>query len=515
MEKFSPIEKNKSIEPKFLLNKFNGLLKSNEEINKSFYEGAEQIFSESTDDVRKEQLRLYKEFTKNVLGEDIVNEPEKDPFFQVAGVPIEKVYLDKWEDMEHYEVSAVFVPTTTLLSGNYLLESSLKNRFINVDEQNAYLERIEGDIKYDISLFDPVFLNKKREWLLQFGFITFEKRENNTRINEGLFVLEPGVIELIEKNSESENISQKLQEILTWFNHDLISHGTFLPREGSRDSDILLAGGKNKLKESFANESVMKEGAFSSAFAGELWSLNFHESVFQKIVEERPAVMRYLRAHLDNYARSVEIAVKDIPNAELAHDVKEYLLKAYAFGFFRLINPKDFDTKPEFKDLKGKYPELADLGIEEEKTREYTFGEQGLLSIEKDGKRFIPHSEVFADFTESFDDAKEFRLLIRNLNESLHSGTSTIFPSERQKLRKILKGFTPGSLAELVQNKLNLNVDEFGGDYFERYQFLIKNSKVVKTVLLDEGTTNQNFAKRIKKQVYGFMGTRITLIKKK
>ncbi len=71
------------------------MFKTNQEVTKALEQGAEEIFSHDAQEVRREQLRLYKELVKNTLGHDIDKNPERDPFFNVAGVPIEKVYLEK------------------------------------------------------------------------------------------------------------------------------------------------------------------------------------------------------------------------------------------------------------------------------------------------------------------------------------------------------------------------------------------------------------------------------------
>lgn len=515
MEKISPIEKKKNIEPKFLLNKFNGLFKSNEEVAKMLSEGAQEMLTESSQDIRKEQLRLYKEFVKNILGEEIGSDPEKDPFFQVAGIPIEKAYLDK-HDLIETKKDFVFTATTLVLSGDY---------FLDQDELFVYDDNFSGSIRTEkklehgnqcnFDLFDPLVINKYRDWLMQFGFSYFKESDKSSRdIGNGVIIIEPGVLDLVASSGESENISKKIQEILTWFNHDLVAHGTFLPSAHS-DRTILQSTGNQKLIDIFSNSSVIKEHSFDSAFAGELWSLNFHESVFQKIVAERPSVVRYLRAHLDSYVRSVERAVKDISNKDLATDVQDYLLKVYAFGFFRLINPKDFNTRPEFADLKNKYPDLSNLGHEEDSVREFTFGEQGMVSFEKGEKKFIPHSELFAEFVDSFEHVQEFELLITNLHESLHGGTATLFPSERKKLQKLLKGFNPNNFADFVVERMAVNIKSLGDNYFSRIAFLKKHFGIAKTVLLDEKTTNKNFAQRLKKQVFGFVADKIDLSRRK
>lgn len=210
------------------------------------------------------------------------------------------------------------------------------------------------------------------------------------------------VLDAISFSSEKENIAKKLQEILTWFNHDLVAHGTFFPTKGIDEN--IIRSGDNNIAEIFEHRTnTLQDDVFKSAFAGELWSLNLHESIYKRFIEQRPAIARFLRAHLDNYIRSVEIVVKDIIDTSFAEDVKNYLLKVYSFGFFRLVDPKDFKEQELFLKIRNNYSKLPDLGNKEDSARKFTFGEQGLIGEHKGKTSFIPHEKVFQLFTESFE----------------------------------------------------------------------------------------------------------------
>ncbi len=215
---------------------------------------------------------------------------------------------------------------------------------------------------------------------------------------------------------------------------------------------------------------------------------------------ERPAVLRYLRAHLDNYTRSVESATTDISDKKLAQDVKDYLLKAYSFGFFRLVNPKDFHEKVEFETLRNKYPKLDELGIEEDKVREFTFGEKGLIKIEGEQKSFIPHSEVFDQFVGSFEAAKRLQILVKNLGVSLQGDPSVLMPSEREYLGKVLQNYHFYELISLIKG-CNIDISKFEKGSGTLYAYLSKDAEVVIAILVDPQTTTKNFYEKVTQKI--------------
>ncbi|MDB4983938.1 MAG: hypothetical protein JWM20_117 [Patescibacteria group bacterium] len=497
-------KKGKEIEPKFLVNRFNGMFKTNAEVTEALHQAVEEIFSHEDQEVRREQLRLYKDLVKNTLGHDIDINPERDPFFSVAGVPIEKVYLEKYNLLSFNEDDSqnnfILPPTTLLLSGDYFAEMS--------EHGQKFFE--EGDKKHiDFNFFDPVIVNEKRDWIMQFGFSNFKEAGKNFEFSEGSFVFEPEVLNTIKDSPQSGDIAKKLQEMLTWFNHDLTAHGTFLPSDRNADARITLSSKKSgHLHDTFRNFDIANEDTFGSAFAGELWSLNLHESIFQEFVAERPAILRYLRMHVDKYARSVEGAVSPVHDAELSNDIKEYLLKAYAFGFFRLVNPADYATNPEFEAIRARYPNLADLGPKEDHVRKFTFGTEGL--VKQDRKTFIPHSEVFSAFSGSFENVAVMKEFMAKLVGHFNEGEK-MSKEDEQKIRPYLKQMSGKALFTFLMDTLNIPVNiEFGNrTYEEKVTFFEKNSGEVVNCLFEEGTTAKNFSKRIIKNVYGFLAPKI------
>ncbi len=274
MENLSNLEKKKSIEPKFLLNRFNGLFESNKEVTENLIKGAHEMLDCDSQVLRQEELRLYKELTSNVLGEDFTLNPEKDPFFKVAKVPIEKVYVEKHDIFEVKERDVVLLPTTILLSGNYFLEQDSVRGTTGTDNKEHFNDevrtnkKLENGREIDFQFFDPIKMNNERDWVMQFGFGSFEQcnitGEIIKMIGEATVVLEPGVVDSIRNSKESKNIAKKLQEILTWFNHDLTAHGTLLTGIDV-DKQILQAGGKN-IGEIFDNRNIMKRRCLQVCF---------------------------------------------------------------------------------------------------------------------------------------------------------------------------------------------------------------------------------------------------------
>ena len=491
------IEKKKE-EPKLLINKLDVLFKSNQETSSLLAQAVQQVSGYAkVDDVRKEQVALYTDTVKNVLGIDPVVMKDRDPFYRAAGVDIEDVTLKKHELLgEEYKTTGVVSATTLLLSKEYFQElKKFKTERFQGGKIYGYkgIAVLDQELKYaSLNLFDPIMVNQKRNWDLLFGFTTLqnndELKSNGIVFRQGTLMLHDEPLKAIQQSQECKNISHKLEEMATWFNHDLVSHSSFLPGHSAEvlDNTILQLGKKYDLIDAFDDIKGAGEQGFGSAFAGELWSLNFHESVFQEFVAQRPAIMRYMRAHLDSYARSIEKAVSTLSDKEFARDTREYMLKAYAFCFFRLIDPKKFATDPIFKDLQSKYPHLADLGLSEEQTRNFTFGEKGLVTDNAGEKRFIPHKKVFKEFTDSFESAKAFGGMKDRIHEALVNKDVKLTQQEKEQYREFIKKLDNKSAAIFI---LNLIED---WDIFDSW-LVGANLDTAIDCLLDEKTTQKRF----------------------
>lgn len=508
------IEKKENKQESFLFDNYNALFKSGAEITKDFTEGAQQMLENSGDNLRNHAARIYHQFVKNIVGDN----GDRDPFLQVAGVSFDKVYLDKHKGrmFGEYQLDDVILPSTMLISGEYLLEPRFMHVVKNKDSlAMTTMEKLPGtDIEAKLNFFDPVTINQKRDWILQFGFIDFSvpfyKKKQGPNIHQGCLAFEPEVIHAIKDTPESQVISQKLQEILTWFNHDLVAHGTFLASFADRDQELLWFGGKKSLNKTFRKEaSQLEKGqAFSSAFAGELWSLNFHQSLFQQFVKERPAIMRKLRMHLDSYIRSVERSVDQIKNEDLKNDVKDYLLKAYAFGFFRIINPEEFRHGEFFQEIASQYPHLPDLGVEEDKAREYAFGLEGMVNITEKGERtYIPHSEIYSEFVDTFKNGEVFSKIGRRLKESLKHGRIKLNIDETRTMEKIMSNIPPDYLSRFIKEWVFLGEDNKRRNKI--FDLIEKNPQKAVRCLLAPGTTRDNYVSRLYKEVSGFLAPKL------
>ncbi len=493
------IENNKKTEGKLLVNKENLLFKSNEEVTEAFSRSMDDLSDYTLEQIRNEEIDLYKKTVKSTLGFDPEINAKNDPFFKVAGVSIEKVSIEKHDVLaKTMPDKTVVSATTSLISKEYFkeLKDLRKEKSIN-GVMLAGTKQLEDGRKVSLGFFDPIMVNKKRNWELLFGFSHFRDKFHPTMsgFNQGTIVLEEEPLAQIRQNSESKNIATKLQEMATWFNHDLISHTAFLPGgANSADSVILAAGGNESLTRDFNNTPIQDASVSSSVFAGELWSLNFHQSVFEEFVSERPAIMRYIRSHMNSYLHSVEKATAGISDRELAEDTKEYLMKAYAFGFFRLISPERFATDPLFKEIHDAYPDLADLGTQEDKVREFAFGEKGMLQKDSIDSKFTPHAELFKTFTGSFEQAKLFDEMRGKLTESLDPLGTQLTSSERREYTELLNKVDPNLVWTILCDNID-NIDELPAAVIKYHL-----SSAIEC-LLEEGTTRDTFIEKLEEKL--------------
>jgi hypothetical protein len=425
IERIQPVRGKQETKQELILNHFNGLFKDNATITQNLFTGGKELFLKDSQEIRREQLGLYKKFVKDVLHVDIDENSDQDPFFKVAKTPLQQVYIDKHDmiNTSHFDRDYILLPSTMILSGNYLAETNENN---NIKHEN---------IRLSFDLFDPVVINSKRDWIMHFGFLNLEDRSNaklRRVLAEGCIVLEPEVVEIMKEvmNEEEKNqFEKKIQEVKTWFNHDMTAHGTYLPRINSDDE--ILSVTNNNQKELFRKEFL--DDSYNSAFAGELWSLNLHHSIFKEFIKERPSIMRYFATHMNGYINLVDQITEKINNKEFAMDCKQYLLKVYAFSYFRLIDPTIYKTDPLFNDINSNYPDLPNLGSEEESIRKYIFSEPGLY--DSINKEYIPHEKIFSDFTELFKNVPEMTA-IKDKAVSFFKGDSNevLDNNEKEKL---------------------------------------------------------------------------------
>lgn len=478
-----------------ILNHFNGLFKDNTTITQNLIAGGKELFSKDSQEIRREQLGLYKKFVKNILHIDIDANPDQDPFFKVAKTPLQQVYVDKHDmiNTAHLDEDDILLPSIMMISGNYLTET-------DNDNYGSY-----ENIKLAFRLFDPVMMNSKRDWIMHFGFLNLED-ESNTKLRrvlaEGCIILEPEVVETMkEVMSEEEKIQfeKKIQEVKTWFNHDMTAHGTYLPGINS-DNEILSVTNNNQ-KESFRKEFL--DESYSSAFAGELWSLNLQHSIFKEFVKERPSIMRYFAMHLNGYIDLVNQITEKIPNKELAADCNEYLLKVYAFSYFRLVDPGIYKTDPLFSDISSNYPDLPDLGPEEESIREYIFNEPGLY--DSTNKEYVPHEKVFSNFTELFKDVPEMTA-IKDRARNFFKGDSSAMLNKNEKEKLISYVFNSDSgrsflLDHIPSNEFNKKIKNIRlNDLLSRPSDV---RKIIDIMLADNDYSH--LFEKAYKACYGFM----------
>ncbi len=480
-----------------ILNNFNGLFKNNDVIAQQLKDGANEIFSQNLQEVRKSQLKIYSDFVKNILGHDIEKKPEKDPFFKVAGVPITKVFLDKYELLKYNtqkENELTILANTLLLSGNFLF-----------NDLDVFEGKDNTQIRAHFELFDPIVMNERKDWIMHFGFLNFRKQNENDSESaaQGVIIMEPEVLErisLIMNQAEQQLFQKKLQEIKNWFNHDLTAHGTYLPSR-RLDKDILETdkiGDVKRFEKEFINEG------YESAFTGELWSLNFHRTLFDEFVKERPAILRFIAKHAADYLSFVKEICNRIPNEQDQEDCFDYLKKVYAFCFFRLINPKQFASDEVFKSLYDRYPDFPDVGSNEEAIRDFIFSENGLYDSEQ--KKYIPHDVVFGNFVDSFNSFEKINGLLNSINNQLDSNQKIALSKENFSI--LLNYFKTHNYEMYSFFRLHIPDKEFRKEKngITLHDLLYDSLNLEKNLklLLEFPESKDNFFERAVKRDFGF-----------
>jgi len=460
MEGIQSIRGKQESKQELILNHFNGLFKDNEVVTQNLVAGIKELKDKDSQKIRREQLDIYRDFVKKILGHNIDKNPEQDPFFKVTQVPIEKVYLEKHDIVNKDKIGTnkLLLSSTMILSGNYFYELT-----------NLRTLLASEDIKVTFELLDPNLINNEKDWIMHFGFLNFTSSAENLErmISEALIILEPEVVDALREvmsNQEMLDLEKKLKEIKTWFNHDLTAHGTYLPRNNDVDQQII-ASHKNNYNEIFKSEFLVD--SYESAFTGELWSLNLHQSIFQEFVKDRPAIFKFLAKHLSQYISTVDQIIEKIPENKPRNDYKDYLLKVYAFCFFRLINPEIYANDPMFKDIFDQYPNLANLGNNEEKIREYIYTQPGMYDSKKGN--YIHHKKIFKEFTDSFQALEEIKPIEEKIKKHIILKTEKTDITEdeiekyanylinKREVRNFFKSYVPRSEFIKTKNEVSLS----------------------------------------------------------
>ncbi len=500
------------------VNDLNLLFDSVATIEKKLLDASLEFQKLSSNEVRDIEINLYYKFVSDVLKIKSGEISDKDPFTKITGVPISRFYKDKASieypvaKPEDHDRKMIFSPTTTLIR--------IENEQIEKNKDGSDREDKRTYIDYDdvakSIFFDPIEINKDRGWNIKFGFLEFNTQSDDYRFMNGVFGLEKDVVRILKNSEEGEEISKKLNEILVWFNHDLVSHATFLPTR-TDDTELLIRSNRKEavdLNRSFGKEAknIGDGQEFNTAFAGELWSLNLHQDIFQEIVKDRPAVMRFLRAHFDKYTRLVEDSAKKIKDSKLAEDYKEYMLKAYSFGFFRLVNPQIYTDSIEFADLHEKYPDVYDLGSAEDKVRKYAFGESGLSIDTEDGKEGrMPHKKIFEIFEESLKDNETL-----NKAKSYFEKNVPIPENVLENLKNIYKNYndnqTRRELKFMIEGSIDLEQrvkDPIREEYVVLKNILAEHYEIVLDLILFQKVKKSDFVEEFLTQLSDAMDINI------
>jgi len=517
------------------INSMNLLFDETKTIEKKINDASEEARKLTGGELREREMKIYHDMVSSVLKieKDEIN--EKDPFFKVTGIPLRRVYVEKaniqypieksseWQTEEEDEEDrenrkkVIIAPTTILLR--------LENEEDEKDSEGNIREGGNKIIPYGDSayagFFDPIQVNKDREWSIKYGFMELNISNPDHRLMSGVFGIERDVVKILEESLEGKEISNKLNEMMIWFNHDLVAHGTFLTGR-STDSAHL---GRSERQESQMLDDIFRVSAedlgtgevFKTAFAGELWSLNLHQSIFKEFIESRPSVMRYLRAHFDAYMRLVEASAKKLPDHFLAADYKDYLLKAYGFGFFRLIDPHVFESSTEFDELHKKYPNAYKMGNAENEVRKYVFGEEGLpINKGKNTEKRMPHKRLFEIFDQSLKDNEIF-----NEARGYFEKNTPIPGSLRENLFALYARLESDNLKRelefMIERSIDLEqivVNPITSENIKLISLLSKYHEIVFDLLIIQGVLKEDFVEEFLTQLAGAFEFNLKIVSK-
>lgn len=428
-------------------------------------------------ELRKSQLDNYHNLIKNVLHLD----PQDDPYRDITGKSLEELYMRQSDISQNLEyVKMINAARTLLVSGDILLDENISHEF-----------------------FDPLILVPEKDWIIQFGFIN--SFHQNIFFGQGSILLEPEIVHNLEMYDPQGRVVSHLGDVMNWFNHDLTAHGVFIPADYTLDADIT----KNNhtllpfFQKAYTGEHVE---SFKSAVVGEMWSLNLHENLFQKIVEKRPAVIRFLSQHIHEYIREVELLTVRHPDPIQGNYIKEYLIKAYTFPFFRLMNPQELRTQSAFQDIFEKYPDIDHHGNEENHVREYVYGTSGIQNPQ-DPTEFISHRDYIDRILEQQSPTLERRSEYLEIKKQYSEIMNGLFSQEdmlqKDKMELFYRYFSEESTSFII-NSLD-TFFECNHKEGETFSFLInKNKKEVVRFLVDHSGEKDTFMDRLYKHLYGF-----------
>lgn len=342
------------------------------------------------EDTREEFVKEYQSFVRSVIKDDNEDFSVIDPYEFVTGKKFEDMFKrsnERWLASEQ-----TFAPYTLITSNNSLVD----NNYSPAPEHIRF--NISGNAK-------PLHFDSGAE--LGFGFIS-TKLEDDTTLAFGTLVLEDTVVSAVNSFPEFEKIHYKLQQLGVWFNHDVTAHATLMPEQSQRDY-ISVHWSMSKAQE-FADFFYQRNFQYQdrSVFAGEFWSMSLQSDIYKRIVEQRPAVGRFMRMHLNTYMRDLEQLTSHISDRESRSDCFDYLQKAYAFMFLRLIDPELLLGQEAFTKMKENNPGFFEAPKDELAARENAHHAHG-LKFEKDGiVGYIPHKELVTELAQPLEEMELF-----------------------------------------------------------------------------------------------------------
>lgn len=429
----------------------------------------------SIGEVKESFIDTYHEFIKGVLKGDNKDFSGIDPYEFVTGKKFEEMYRRSNPYIHTHE--QVFAPFTIIGSTNL----TFKELGTSAPEH----------IKFNFNISEPVkFPSSGRE--ISFGF-TNTKLENDENVNIGFgtLLLDDEVVSAVREYPELKDVQYKLQQLGVWFNHDMTAHATLMPG-GAQREHLYSYWSMTRAKElyEFFNAKTFNY-QHKDVFAGEFWSMSLQSDIYNRIVEQRPAVGRFMRMHLKSYLRSVEALVSHVEDEENRRRYYDYLQKAYAFMFLRLVNPETIFEEGKFKDFKEGNEEFFEAPNYELMARDNAHNAHGLKFETKGEKGFVSHKELVTEIAKPLEEMELFETGLTRIRAGGKSDDVANYIRESEynrrtwlhylikncpELRRV--GFTREGREEVVRGTVlvDLASGKVSLDFF--FQYLIDNFRL-------------------------------------
>lgn len=374
-----------------------------------------QYKDKATNEIKSGFILEYQDFVKKVLGrKDLDGEYFDlglDPYSAVAGETFSKMYLRENKNFDGSD--AIFTPRTVLTDLDH------------TDKYRIYKSKKVPGLEIIKNFFSRINLVEDEEFGnidTTFGFynanFSGEPFKNNKKIIPmGAVGIDHKVLEESQNHPKEFNpVLDRLSQMSIWFNHDMLSHGSFLPNQNLDRSLNRLQDGDpgHEYYQAFGDQNFEygkknEDGERDRVFAGELWSMSFQADILNEIERRRPAVGKFLRMHLNSFLRDVDVLAESIQDKKYGKIISEYYKKLYSFMFFRIVNPKVFfQSNVEGNErIKNNREVLENLPDYELSTRESLHGAKGLRVAKEDGYfDYVPHRVFLQTMDSSMEDGE-------------------------------------------------------------------------------------------------------------